>query len=196
MISKVRDLIAVGEKLDEISGKVRSSSKEVAGQSREISALKEDVAALRSDIKRLCEEHGRSAEQLASQVGELRSANEDLRKELYDFRLVKADIRSNLVSGLAQDFRDRLREEIGKFDTDVKRFNELKDELSSLVAGFRSVEGEIRKFREISSGIKAADFELVKHAKSLEKADSEKLRLMQKIDHLERLVSKMRRGSR
>ena len=54
----------------------------------------------------------------------------------------------------------------------------------------------MNKFTEISRNIKQGDFELTKYANKLLEADKEKLELMRKIDTLERLISKMRRGGR
>jgi chromosome segregation ATPase len=196
MISKVKDLMAVGEKLDSVSKKVSAVKKEVdsqsedlAGFSKEVSSLKVEMAKFNTDASKFCTNVGSQAELLMK-------ARADLEKEVYDFKLIKADIKSKLVSELAEDFRHQLKKEAEKLDTDVKHFNELKDELSKIVSKFKSVEAEIDKFKAIANQVKAADFQLERHAKELAKADEEKLKLLQKIDHLERLVSKMRRSTR
>ena len=196
MISKVKGLIAVGENLEDISKKVKSASKDISDQSKELSTMKEGVAGMKLELVGLREENKRFSEHVKLQTDCIKNVNEELKKELYDFKLIKSDIKSKLVSELAQDFRNQLREETKKLDTDVKQFNDLKTELSGIVAEFHSVEGEIRRFKEIASRIKTADFELVKHARELDKADSEKIRMLQKIDQLEHLVSKMRRSTR
>ncbi len=193
MIDKVKGLMAVGENLDEISKKVRSVADSVAAQSKELSAFKKEVSELKSGIVKLNSESEKLVSSIDSQISGLKSSVDDLKKEVYDFKLIKADIKSKLVSELSETFREELRQETRKLDLDVKNFNDLKNELSVLVGKFKSVELEIEKFRSIAQNIKAADFELTHHARELAKADQEKLTLMQKIDQLERLLSKLRR---
>lgn len=194
MLSKIKDVLAASENLDDISKKVKSVSKDVAEQSKELASLRKEVSEVKSAVTSLNAAVSRVSSSLESQMGEVSRATDDLKKEVYDFKLIKADIKSKLVSELTDDFRKHLSEETGKLDVDVKNFNELKEELSRIVTKFKSVEGEIEKFRAIAQEVKAADFQLSRHAKELAAADSEKLKLLQKIDQLENLVSKMRRS--
>lgn len=194
MISKVKDMMAVSERLDGVSARVKSLDADISAHSEGIAAFRKEVGVLRSELKETAEGISGFCSAMLSELDGLRQLREDLKKELFDFKMIKSDIRSNLVSGLTEDFRSQLREETRKLDTDVKAFNSLKDELSVLVTKFRGAEAEIDKFRSIASGISAADFELSRYAREVAKADQEKLRLMQKVDQLERLVSKMRRS--
>lgn len=196
MISKVKDLIAISERLEGISQQVGSVKCDVDSHSEGIAAFMKEISALRSEVKSMNKEQSRFCSSVAEQLEGIRSLRQDLEKEIYDFKLIKADLKSRLIADLAEDFRNHMKKETDKLDIDVKRFNELKNELSVLVGKFRSVEEEIAKFKEIAKQVQATDFELVKYARELTKADQEKLNLMQKIDHLERLVSKMRRSSR
>ncbi|MFC1741366.1 hypothetical protein ACFL3V_02430 [Nanoarchaeota archaeon] len=194
MISKVKDLMAIGGKLDEISKKVDAAEESVSMHSAEIAEYRKDVSGLKEDFTGLHKESSKFGSTVSDQIDALKKAREDLENELYDFKRIKADIKAKLVTELTDDFREELKKETKKLDTDVKQFNELKDELSSLVTEFKSVEGEIAKFRKIAGQVKEADFQLARHARELTKADQEKLNLMQKVDQLERLISKMRRG--
>lgn len=195
MISKMKGIMSASDRIDAVSKSVSALKSDVKGQSDEIASFCKEASALRTEVRKLTEDQLRFAKEASEQLDALRSVRQDLEKEVYDFKLIKADIKSRLVADLADDFRANLKKEAEKLDTDVKRFNELKDELSSLVGKFRSVEGEIAKFRQIAADVKSADFQLARHAKELTQADSEKLKLLQKIDQLEHLVSKMRRST-
>lgn len=194
MISKVKDLMAVSEKLDSVSRKVDDVSKEIGVHSEGIASFTTEVTDLKDELAKLNSEVTRFSSTTNEQLDALRKARADLEKEVYDFKLIKADIKSKLVAEITEDFRSQMQKETAKLDIDVKNFNDLKQELSRLVGKFRSVEDEIAKFKAIAQDVKKADFELARHARELTKADEEKLRLLQKIDQLERLVSKMRRG--
>jgi len=188
--------MAVSRKLDDVSQDVKAVSKDVESHSKAMANFNEQVTALTGAVKLNADESSRFCATIQEQIAELKRAREDLKQEVYDFKLIKSELKSKLISDLTDDFRAHLKEEAAKLDTDVKRFNELKEELSGLVSKFRDVESEVDKFREIAKDVKSADFELSRHAREIAKADQEKLRLMQKIDHLERLISKMRRNSR
>ncbi|MBW2965000.1 hypothetical protein KY363_06090 [Candidatus Woesearchaeota archaeon] len=195
MISKMKGIMSASDRIDAVSKSVSTIKSDMKGQSEEIASFCKEAAALRAEVKRLADEQSKFAKEASAQLDALKSARQDLEKEVYDFKLIKADIKSRLVADLTDDFRAVLKKEAEKLDTDVKRFNELKDELSHLVGKFRSVEDEIAKFKSIAGDVKAADFQLARHAKELTQADSEKLKLLQKIDQLEHLVSKMRRSA-
>ena len=79
------------------------------------------------------------------------------------------------------------------FKKDSDNYNELKENINKITEKVNNLSEEINKFTEISRNIKKEDFELTRFAHQLIEMDKEKLELMQKIDTLERLVSKMRR---
>ena len=196
MISKMKELIAMGENINSISDDVKVVSRNISDHSRAIASFRAEIELLTGNVRSNADEAGRFCSSVQEQIEELRKVREDLKQEVYDFKLIKADIKSRLIAELTDDFRSEIRKESAKLETDIKRFNELKDELSALVKKFRSVESEIVKFKRIAEEVNAADFELSRHAKEISRADHEKLQLMQKVDQLERLVSKMRRGNR
>jgi len=196
MLSKVKDLMDVGSKLEEMSKKVKSATADVSAQAKEMSHFKSEISALKGEVSKLVSESSKFCSSVQSQISELKSATDELKNEVYDFKMIKADIKSKLVSELGEAFREELKKETKTLDMDVKNFNALKDELSSLVGKFKSVESDIMKFKEISQVIKSTDFELSKYAHEVTKADHEKLELMQKIDQLENLLSKLRRQGR
>ena len=196
MISRIKDAMAVSERLDELSAKLKIVGEDASSQSTELAGFRKEIEGIRAEMSRFSEYTAGFRSAMAIQLDAMQSAKEDLKKEVFDFKMIKGDVQSRLVADIAEDLRTEIRKECEKLDTDVKKFNQLKDELSSMVAKFRSAESEIDKFREVASEIKSADFTLANHAKELAKADAEKLRLKQRVDQLEHLISKMRRGQR
>lgn len=189
-------MMETSEKLNELNARVGDSAKVVSDQSKELESFRNEVRELKTEIQKFSSEASRFSETAFSQLSSIRKTNEDMKSELYDFKLIKADIKSTLVGELMEEFRTVLRKETGKLDTDVKCFNELKDELSVLVTKFKSVEQEIAKFKEIASQVKSADFQLARYARELETNDREKLQLMSENDNLKRLLAKERRSRR
>ncbi|MHA2023660.1 MAG: hypothetical protein ACTSWQ_08375 [Candidatus Thorarchaeota archaeon] len=196
MMSRLKNLMETSERLNELNEKVSDSASVVLNQSKEVEGFKGEVRELKLEVQTFTSEASRFSETAFSQLAGIKKTNESLKTELYDFKLIKSEIKSRLVGEVMDELRAELRKETGKLDTDVKCFNELKDELSVLVGKFKSVESEITKFKSIASQVNSADFELGKFARELEKSDSEKLRLMQENDNLKRLLAKERRGRR
>lgn len=196
MIARLKDVMGTSKKLEELSAQVDDNKCAVTGYSKEMGLFRDELRELKTEIKRFASEAGRFSETAFLQLNGVRKTNEDLKSEVYDFKMLKSDLKSKVMDELIDGFRDEMRKETSKIASDVTRFNELKDELSIIVTKFKSVESEIDKFKLIAQQIKTADFQLQRHARELEKNDSEKLKLMQENDNLKRLLAKERRGRR
>ena len=85
--------------------------------------------------------------------------------------------------------------EIDRLKLDVSRYNELKDNIKSISSEMKNVEEHMKKFQEISNSIKKQDFELVRFTEKVAQIEKEKNDLYQKIDTLQRLISRQRRSS-
>ena len=189
MIQKIKDLMQIKELIDGINTQVGSHSKDV-------NSLKEELSLLN---KGLSEVKGNQTEFLSNFKDNLEMINEckeSLRKEVYDFKLLKAQTQKNLMEKFEEELGKELKVYSEKLKTDLNGYNKLKEETALMLAQIKGISDEINKFTEVSKNIKKEDFELTKFANQLLEADKEKLELMRKIDTLERLISKMRRGGR
>ena len=196
MISRIKGVMETGQRIEELSAQVSANRSAVLEYSREIEGFRKEVQELKTEIARFTSEASRFSETAFLQLNGVRKTNEDLKSEVYDFKLIKSEIKSRLVGDVLDEIRAEVRKGSAKLDTDVTRFNELKDELSVIVSKFRSVESEIAKFHSIAQQIKEADFHLARYARELEKNDREKLALMKENDNLKHLLAKERRGGR
>ena len=193
MLSKVKDLMGVGSRVDEASCKIKELAKDVSVMSKEMAAFRKEVAGLKDEVGGLNANAQGALSEISVQLDNVHKTNEEFKKELYDFKMIKSDIKSKLVSELVESFREELKAETRKLDVDVKAFNDLKEELCIIVTKFKAVESEVAKFKEIAGQLKSADFQLANYAKELTKNDQEKLRLMERVEYLERLVAKERK---
>lgn len=196
MISRLKDVMETSRKLEELSAQVNDNKSAVSGYSREMELFRNELRELKTEIQRFSSEASRFSETAFLQLNGVRKTNEDLKSEVYDFKMLKSDLKSRVVTELLDGFRDEMRKETSKIATDVTRFNELKNELSVIVTKFKSVEDEIAKFHTIAQQVKEADFSLARYARELEKNDKEKLQLMRENDNLKHLLAKERRVRR
>lgn len=102
-------------------------------------------------------------------------------------------MQKRIVEKFEEELDKELKIQMETLKIDAGSYNELKENIAKITDKVNNLSEEINKFTAISSSIKKEDFELTRFANQLREADKEKLELMEKINTLERLVSKMRR---
>lgn len=186
MLQKIKDLMQIKELIDDTNKRVESHAKDVNSLKQELSDLNKQL----NDIK------GNQTEFLTNFKDNLNIINESkesLKKEVYDFKLLKAQTQKNILEKFEEELSKELKLYSEKLKNDLNEYNKLKEQTTNILSQIKGISGEINKFTEISKNIKKEDFELTKFSKQLLEADKEKLELMRKIDTLERLIAKMRR---
>ncbi len=186
MLQKIKDLMRIKELIDDINEKVESHSKDV-------NLLKEELSSLNEALH---EVKGNQKEFLTNFKDNLEIINESkdsLRKEVYDFKLLKAQMQKDILSKFEEELGNELRVNSEKLNNDMNEYGKLREQMASMVSQLKGLSGEIGKFTDVSMNIKKGDFELTKFANQLMGMDKEKLELMKKIDTLEHLIAKMRR---
>lgn len=187
MLQKIKDLMQTKELIDEIN-------KKVAEHSLQIAPLKEELMSLN---KSLSEIKGNQTEFLTNFKDNLNiidESKESLKKEVYDFRLLKAQMQKNVMEKFEEELGKELKLNSERLKGDIDEYAKLKGQMASVVSQIKLLSSEIVKFTEVSKNIKKEDFELSKFANQLLQADKDKLELMRKIDTLERLIAQMRRS--
>ena len=176
----------IKELIDTINQKVDSHSKDV-------DSLKEQLTEL---VKHLNDIKGNQAEFLTNfkdNLDIIHESKESLKKEVYDFRLLKAQTQRNIMEKFEEELSKELKLNSEKLKNDLNEYNKLKEQTTMILSSIKNLSGEINKFTEVSQNIKKEDFELTKYANKLQEQDKEKLELMKRIDNLEHLIAKIRR---
>lgn len=189
MIQKIKDLMQTKELIDDINKKVEEHSKHV-------NSLKEELGALTNALGEIKDNQTEFLTNFKDNLDVIGECKESLKKEVYDFRLLKAQMQKNILEKFEEELSNELKVYSEKLKNDFDEYNKLKESVASIVTQVKNLSGEINKFTEVSKNIKKEDFELTKFANQLLKADKEKLEMMKKIDTLERLISRMRRERR
>jgi len=186
MLQKIKDLMQIKELIDETNKKVESHSNDV-------NSLKEQLTVLNSELGEIKGHQKEFLTNFKDNLNIIGESKESLKKEVYDFKLLKAQTQKNILEKFEQELSSELKVNSEKLKNDLNEYNKLKEQTANTLNEIKNLSTEINKFKEISQNIKKGDFELVKFANQLQEADKEKLNLMKKIDTLERLISKMRR---
>lgn len=189
MLNKIKDLMQVKELIDEIKEETNSYSKD-------IKTLKDSIEGLKSQLAEQGKIQKEYMDALKKDVGAITKIKEDFKEELYDFKLLKSETEKKLISKFDEEIKKHLVPHFERLKTDAENYNKLKDNVLIISKKIDGTSSEIDKFMAISEKIKAGDYDLTKYAKQLKTTEDEKLELLRKIDNLERLLAKMRRGNR
>ncbi len=187
MIDKFRDLLKIKDEVDGLKSKMDAQSASFESFSREAAKLCDNLQSLRNTQSQLLEE-------MKGSMGMFSEVREDLSKEVYDFKLLKAQLQKKLLDKFEEELKQELKLNVESVRKDLTSYEEMKNSIKEMLKKMELTKQEMGKWLEISANIKASDFELHKFARQLQNTDQEKLELMRKIDIMERLVSKMRRS--
>lgn len=186
MLTKLKSLLDVEENLQELKKEIQNSSDKLKEQSNAVEEIGKQFSAFSTQSSSYIN-------QLKTDIGSVSQIKDELQNELTDFKLLKTHLRKNIAEELTKEFREELIVHADRIKTDVKSYNDLKQNLTAIANELLVLKAEISKFNNISKSIKETDFELAKHAKNLQDSNNEKLELMRKIDTLQRLISFERR---
>lgn len=189
MIQKIKDLMKVKGLIDENIKGIEEERKEVENLRKEIAETKDATKKAIDTVGRLEKKQEEFLEKLDKNLELIDASRNNFEEQVKDFRLQKTSMERKMF----ERSDGELNRHLERIKTDVNSYNELKREMAAINSTVAKLEGEIKKFLEISKNIKAKDFSLERYAKELSKRDSEKLELMKKIDALERLIGRERR---
>lgn len=187
MFEKLKDLMKIKEEIDVINKNIEENSKL-------ISDLKVELGTLSKELNETKISQQEFLKNLKENLFVIKNLREDFGKEIYEFKLLKAQLQRKILEKFEEELQKDLEINRETLKKDVEDYNELRKKVAEILSRLNLTSEEINKFIEVSKSIKKEDFELTKFARHLLDMDREKLELMRKIDTLERLVSKIRRG--
>lgn len=176
----------IKELIDTINQKVDSHSNDV-------DSLKQQLTELTKHLNDVKSNQTEFLTNFKDNLNIIEESKESLRKEVYDFKLLKAQTQKNILEKFEEELCKELKVNSEKLKNDLNEYNKLKEQTATTLEQIKSLSTEINKFTELSKNIKKEDFELTRYANKLQEQDKEKLELMKRIDTLEHLIAKMRR---
>jgi len=190
MLQKIKDLMTIRDQIDIIKNNLNYTTNSMNDLKTEIGTLKEQIKDNLSEIDVKKNEFFKNFNE---NIDLMKTTRHDFEKELFDFKLLRGQMQKKIIEKFEEELSKELKIQIDHLKLDATSYNELKEEIYEITNKVNNLGEEINKFINISSNIKREDFELTKFSNQLVARDKEKLELMQKIDTLERLISKMRR---
>lgn len=194
MIQKFRDLLKVSENLEKVDNKLNVLHEETNFLKKNFEDIKESVNRVFDTLGEVSRVHDRMLKAFTGDLKEISDIKEKFREELFNFKLLKNEMQKQITSKFAEELEKEVEQRKEELKLDTGNYIKAKESIEGFAKELGAVKEELRKWVDISSRVKAADFELVRFAAKLKGAESEKLELMQKVDTMERLVGKLRRS--
>jgi len=190
MIQKIKELMAMKEHIDVIKNNLNYTTNSMNELKTEFGTLKQQI---NDNISEIDVKKNEFFKNFNENIDLMKTIRHDFEKELFDFKLLRGQMQKKIIERFEEELSKELKIQMDNLRLDATSYNELKEEIYGITNKVNNLGEEINKFTAISSNIKKEDFELTGFANKLMEMDKEKLELMQKIDTLERLISKMRR---
>jgi chromosome segregation ATPase len=192
MMDRLKNIFGA-EDIEQIAAKITEHSTLLKEQNELIKQLKDNLQSMTKEVSEFREEHGILQQVFDKNLDHVKSIGADFQKEIADFKMLKARIEETMADRVSVNLNEKLTPHINRIKTDAQTYNTLKDELTQVTSNLNQLKEEIARLKDISSKIKASDFELKVYANELLKQDQNKLELMKRIEMLERMIASERR---
>lgn len=175
------------EKLDNL----KEELEEVKNNNDNLESLhKENFTKISEELNNLKKQQFTFSVNAEKEIEDMKVLKNQLRKSVSSFEQMHSKIYDTIYTKI-HDILENHSKDI-KYSTE--KYKSLTPAVQKIIEDLDLLKKEINKFNTISQNLKETDFELVQHQKNLERHEWEKLKLMKKVDSLQRLVGKLRRN--
>lgn len=190
MIEKIKKTFEALDEIENVKKALVSAKKELEDAKKNILTIEKEMHNKAASYE---QENKLVLQKQHEAVESIRKLSEEFQSELNDFKTMKTLLNTEIVNQVTTDIKKELNVYVMNVKQKIDELNTASKEILKVALNSSKTLESMEKLKQISSEIKKEDFELVKYANELRRGDKEKLELMQKIDTLERLISRMRR---
>lgn len=192
VLGKIKDLLSHDDVIVKLQDKIKESVEEVKKLTRTVNSQQEEQEKLISQIKELTTENKKSSKLFTTSIKDIETANTKISRVVSEIILIKPKLEKELIGKFEKTLQEHLNNTTKELTIDIKEHKKAQEMLTKTQSEQEKLLKEITKMREISEKLKPTDFELSKHAKEILINDQEKLRLMKRVDDLEKLLARMK----
>ena len=160
MLDKIKGLMESEKNITKTLEISRSMSESAAENHTAIEGLKEDMQGLKKEFKDLSKVNQEMLQKFKEDIISLQDLRQSLKDEVMDFKLLKTTLQQKLIDDISFSIRNEISSHCERLKTDVKSYNDLKQQLQTITALLEQTKSEIARFCVISKGIKESDFKL------------------------------------
>jgi len=196
MIQKFKDILQVSKNLEKVDNQLKTLSSDSDELRKDFDSVKKSVEELKNTVGESAKAQEKLLKNFNDNIDAISSVRDEMKEELFKFSVLKGQMQDKIMKKFTEELENEISERKKDLNVDTGKYKEVKGIVEEMALELGKAKQEIKKWMDISSKIKAEDFELIKFAKQMKEIEAEKLALMQKVDNLERMIGKMRRGQR
>jgi len=189
MIGKLREALNVKSELEALNSELVKNKELVTELSN---TFKNELA----DLKEIKKYQTDFLNKIKSEVDSVKSLKEDIKRELDQFTAINKGLAGQILAKFEKETVDFFSSYNQSLKLDKDNYEKLKEDVEMAGRNLALFNQEIVKLAQISQQLKKQDFELSQFASKIFSEDKNKLALMKRIDDLERLMARMKRGNR
>ena len=183
------------EEQADLHEKVRSSHEKTSVLQADIKAQNQQIQKQQALLEKLAERQVKAVQQFEAEVQSLHDLNTQVSAGVHNLNTAKIELKEQVTTQFQQQLMKATGEMESRLAADLSKVEELSGKLGAFTQQLKASSTIIHQFQDLAATIKDADFQLKEHAKSLEKADQEKVKLLRRIDELESMMAKFKRGT-
>lgn len=152
----------------------------------------EQLAKINVSLEGLQQTNTNKFEDMNEELQQITQIKEEFGKTLRRFQHEQTKSTDELFNAV----KGKVDEHLTGLKKNTQSFKSLEPEVKELMSNFIGLREEINKLTNITKKIKSTDFQLTNYAKNLKDSEEEKIKLLQDISNLKRLIAKERRQKR
>lgn len=189
MIGKIKGFFNIKEELNTLNEEL-NQNKELIKELAEL--FKKEI----SELKEIKEYQTDYLNKFKLELQEVRQMKQKFQEEIDQFTAMNKGLQKQMLDKFEKETVDYFKGYNEQLKLNKDNYEKIKQELEAASRNLYLINAEIAKFLEISKNLKKEDFELTQFSQKIFSEDKNKLELMKRIDELERIMARMKRGQR
>jgi DNA repair exonuclease SbcCD ATPase subunit len=193
MLQKIKNVLEIHNELDKLKKSWHEHTQQATTLTKQLQDVQQGLHNIQASHEEITKAQLEILHQFTTNLTALDTIQDKFRQELDNFSIFKKDMQRQILQKFEQELSNELIKQSQELQLQGKEYVQVKQDITIITQELTLLQQEIKKFTAISQHIKGKDFEMNKFAQELLSMNKHKLELMQKIDSLERLVSRLRR---
>lgn len=193
VLNKIKSALAADDKIHALEEQFEKLAQQAEKSEKAVAKQQEQMIALTDSVKELLREQKKLSKQLESQNNTIESSVKQFNKAVSELSLFKPKLEKEVVTTFQKELQTKVDAIVKDLQLDSSSRNDALKSLQTQINQSAKIADSISELHAVIKNIKAKDFELTEHEKTLRKNDQEKMRLTKRVDQLESMLAKMKR---
>lgn len=187
MLEKLSGIKELKDKVDDVDRRLSSLEEK---QSKASEAIINSISKINDSVTELKGMKEGYVNKFTDDLGKISNLQREFEKALRTFQQDHIRLYETVSNKANSEINDKLL----PLKNVVNDLEKIKPQAKEIIAGIAKVNESMNKLNSVASSIRKEDFELKHFAQELLKMDTEKIRLVQQIETMKKIISRERRN--